>query len=179
MSSGLNVYTLLHVLLSLAAIFSGFAVLSGFFTSQRLPGWTHVFVWTTVATTVTGFGFPFNGITPALITGFVSTVLLVFLLLGLYAKKLSGGWRKVYVITATASLYLNVFVLIVQLFQKVPELRALAPLGNEPPFAVTQGVVLLYFVFAGYRAVRQFHPATDITAAGAAGVHRPGGIPQA
>ncbi len=158
MIAGMNTYTLFHVLISLVAIFAGLIVLNGLLTARRLPAWTHLFVWTTVATTATGFGFPFNGFTPAIGTGIVSTIILLFVLVALYGKKLAGGWRKVYVITAVAALYLNVFVLIVQLFLKVPALHALAPQGKEPPFAIAQGITLLAFIALGYLAVKRFHP---------------------
>jgi hypothetical protein len=156
MLSGLSTYTLFHVLLSLVGILSGLIVLYGLLTAQRLPGWTQLFVWTTVATTLTGFGFPFNGFTPAIGTGIVSTIVLALLLLALLGKRLAGPWRRVYVITAVISLYLNVFVLIVQLFLKVPALHALAPQGNEPPFAIAQAVALLFFAAMGYLSVKRF-----------------------
>ena len=140
----MNTYTLIHVVLSLVGILSGLVVLYGLLNARRLPRWTHVFVWTTVATTLTGFGFPFNGFTPALGVGIVSTIILVFTVTALYAKKLAGGWRGIYVVTAVAALYLNVFVLIVQLFLKVPALHALAPQGTEPPFAIAQGITLCF-----------------------------------
>jgi hypothetical protein len=159
MFSSMNTYTLTHVLLSLVGIVSGFVVLYGLLNAQRLPGWTHLFAWTTVATTLTGFGFPFNGFTPAIGTGIVSTVVLIFMVTALYAKKLAGAWRKTYVVTAVTALYLNVFVLIVQLFLKVPALHALAPQGKEPPFAIAQGVTLLFFIAVGYLSVKRFHPA--------------------
>jgi hypothetical protein len=162
MLSGMNTYTLIHVLLSLVGIAAGLVVLYGLLNAQRMPAWTQLFVWTTVATTLSGFGFPFNGFTPAIGTGIVSTLVLIFLLVALYAKKMIGGWRTVYVVTAVISLYLNVFVLIVQLFLKVPALHALAPLGKEPPFAIAQGVTLLLFIAAGYFAVKRFHPAPGI-----------------
>ena len=158
----MNTYTLFHVLLSLVGILSGLVVLYGLLNAQRLPAWTQLFVWTTVATTLTGFGFPFNGFTPAIGTGIVSTLVLIFLLVALFAKKLIGPWRTVYVITAVISLYLNVFVLIVQLFLKVPALHALAPQGKEPPFAIAQGIALLFFIVAGYLAVKRFYPAPGI-----------------
>jgi hypothetical protein len=158
MFAAMNTYTLLHVLLSLIGIASGLIVLYGMFVSEHWPGWTHLFVWTTVATTLTGFGFPFNGFTPAIGTGIVSTVILAFTLIALYGKKLTGSWRRTYVISAVIALYLNVFVLIVQLFLKVPSLHALAPLGKEPPFAITQGIALVAFVIAGFVAVQRFHP---------------------
>jgi hypothetical protein len=159
MIAGMNAYTLFHVLLSLVAILSGLVVLYGMFGSKRLPGWTQVFLWTTVATTVTGFGFPFNGFTPAIGTGIVSSVILAFTIVALYGKRLVGSWRRVYVISAVAALYLNVFVLIVQLFLKVPALNALAPQGKEPPFAITQGIALVLFIAAGFLAVKRFFPA--------------------
>src|SRR3954471_15802090 len=114
MISGLNAYTLFHVILSLIGIISGFVVLAGLLGARRVSGWTHLFVGTTLATTLTGFGFPFNGFTPAIGTGIVSTAVLALLLVALYVKKLSGGWHRTYVITAVISLYLNTFVLVVQ-----------------------------------------------------------------
>jgi len=164
MLSGINAFTLFHVMLSLAGIFSGFIVLGGLLTAQRLSGWTHLFVWTTLATTVSGFFFPFNGITPAIATGIVSSAALALLLVALYVKKLAGGWLKTYVMTAVISLYLNTFVLVVQLFLKIPALNALAPKGNEPPFAISQGLVLLFFVYAGYLAVKRLRSPVAATA---------------
>jgi len=164
MLSGINAFTLFHVMLSLAGIFSGFIVLGGLLTAQRLSGWTHWFVWTTLATTVSGFAFPFNGFTPAIATGIVSSGVLALLLVALYVKKLAGGWLRTYVITAVISLYLNTFVLVVQLFLKVPALNALAPKGNEPPFALSQGLVLLFFVYAGYLAVKRLQTSAAVPA---------------
>jgi len=155
MLSGINAYTLFHVMLSLAGIFFGLVVLGGLLTAQRLSGWTHLFVWTTLATNITGFGFPFNGFTPAIGTGILSTAILALLLVALYVKKLAGGWLRTYVVSTVIVLYLNSFVLVVQLFLKVPALNALAPKGNEPPFAISQGLVLLFFVYAGYLAVKR------------------------
>ena len=154
----MNTYTLIHVLLSLVGILSGLVVLYGLLTAQRLVGWTHLVVWTTLATTLTGFGFPFNGFTPALGVGIVSTIILVFTVTALYARKLAGAWRGIYVVTAVAALYLNVFVLIVQLFLKVPALHALAPQGKEPPFAIAQGIAFLFFLIMGYLSLKRFHP---------------------
>lgn len=155
-------YTLFHTLLSLVGIASGFVVLYGLLTARRLPMWTQLFVWTTVATTLTGFGFPFNGFTPAIGTGIVSTLVLILLLVALFGKKMLGSWRTVYVITAVISVYLNVFVLIVQLFQKVPALHALAPQGKEPPFAISQGVALVFFIVVGFLSVRRFRPVAGV-----------------
>jgi len=148
-------FTLFHVVLSLVAIAAGLVVAKGFLSSHRSPGWTTVFLWTTVATTLTGFLFPFRGFTPALGTGVVSTLVLVPTLYALYARKLIGAWRWIFVVGAMISLYLNVFVLVVQLFAKVPALHALAPTQAEPPFVIAQGVVLLVFVAWTILAVRR------------------------
>ncbi|KGQ19827.1 hypothetical protein LF41_2330 [Lysobacter dokdonensis DS-58] len=151
-------FTLLHVILSLVAIVAGLIVAKGLLASNRMPGWTTLFLWTTVATTVTGFFFPFRGFTPAIGTGIVSALVLVPTLFALYGRKLHGAWRWVYVVGAMISLYLNVFVLVVQAFAKVPWLHVLAPTQAEPPFAIAQGVVLLLFVALTVLAVRRFHP---------------------
>lgn len=150
-------FTLLHVLISLVGIGTGCVVLWGFLQDKPLPRWTLVFLATTIATSATGFGFPFEKVLPSHIVGAISLVLLSLALRALYQKKLAGHWRKVYVITATTSLYLNVFVLIVQLFLKVPVLHALAPTQAEPPFAIAQGLNLLLFAYLGYRSVKNFH----------------------
>jgi hypothetical protein len=147
--------TLFHVALSLVAILAGLVVLRGLLASNPIPRWTHAFLWTTVATTLTGFLFPFKGVTPAFGTGVVSTIVLVPTLFAIYGRKLTGAWRKVFVIGAMISLYLNVFVLVAQTFLKVPAVHALAPTQAEPPFAIAQGVVLLVFVVLTIVAVRR------------------------
>lgn len=162
-------FTLFHVALSLVGIATGFIVLAALLRSRRAPGWTAVFLATTLATTVTGFMFPFNGFTPALGVGFVSLAVLAVAIPALYAFRLAGRWRAAYVATAVLALYLNVFVLVVQVFLKVPALRALAPTQQEPPFAIAQGLVLAAFVAVGILAVRRFHPAPAMEAALATG----------
>ena len=151
----LNAFTLLHVAISLVGILSGFVVLRGMLTAQHSDRWTNLFLNTTAATTVTGFFFPFHGFTPALGTGVVSMIVLTIAFHALYGRRLAGGWRKTYVVTAMIALYLNVFVLIVQSFQKVPPLKALAPKQTEPPFAITQLLVLGLFIVLGVLAVRR------------------------
>jgi magnesium-transporting ATPase (P-type) len=118
-----------------------------------------LFLVTTILTSVTGFMFPINGLTPAIVFGLISIVILVIALAALYLKQLSGAWRWIYVTTALAALYFNVFVLIVQAFQKVPALQKLAPTQSEPPFQIAQGVTLLAIVILGTMAVRRFRPA--------------------
>jgi hypothetical protein len=154
----MSTFTLIHVATSLVGILSGFVVALGMMGSKPCPGWTAVFLWTTLATTVTGFMFPFNGFTPALGTGIVSLLVLAPTFYALNAKKLAGAWRWIYVVGALLAFYLNFFVLIVQSFLKIPALHALAPTQQEPPFALAQGAALLFFIVLGVLAVRKFHP---------------------
>ena len=150
----LAAFTQLHTIISLIAIATGLMALIAFARGSWLGGLMHLFVWTTVATTATGFLFPFNGFTPAIGTGIVSSLVLVVLLAALYKSKLQGSARTVFAVTAAISLYLNLFVLVVQSFLKIPALHALAPLGTEPPFAAAQGVVLIASIALGYFSVK-------------------------
>ena len=143
---GLTTFTFVHVLLSLIGIFSGFVVFFGLLAGNRLDGWTAIFLVTTVLTSVTGFFFPFHGFLPSHGVGIISLLVLVVAIFARYGRHLAGGWRRTYAITAMIALYLNVFVLIVQAFRKVPALEAMAPTQSEPPFKITQLVVLLLFV---------------------------------
>jgi hypothetical protein len=152
----LQTYTLIHVLISLIGIGSGFVVMYGMLTGKRLDGWTAVFLTTTVLTSVTGFGFPFKGVTPAINVGIVSLVVLAIAVIARYARHLAGAWRKTYVITAALALYLNVFVLVVQSFEKVPALKAAAPTQKEPPFLVAQLAVLVLFIALTVFAAKRF-----------------------
>jgi hypothetical protein len=154
----LQAYTIFHVVISLVAIIAGLIVLHGWLTARRLDGWTLIFLLFTLATSVTGFFFPFNGFTPAIGTGILSVVVLLAAFAALYAFHLEGSWRWIYLVSAAIALYLNVFVLIIQAFLKVPALHALAPNGNEPPFAIVQGIVLVLFVIGGFLAVRRYRP---------------------
>ena len=153
-----SAFTTLHVLISLVAILTGFVVVWGMLTANRVSWLTFVFLLTTVLTTLTGFLFPITAFTPAIGVGIVSSIILVVTLLALYVFHLRGHWRWIYVAGAVLSLYLNVFVLVVQSFLKVPALNALAPGGNEPPFAITQGIVLVLFILVGALSLRRFHP---------------------
>ena len=160
MIAGLSVdnFTHLHVAISLVGIVSGLIVLAGMLRARSLQGWTALFLVTTVLTSVTGFMFPINGLTPGIVIGLISIVILAIALMALYVKNLSGAWRWIYVLTALIALYFNVFVLIVQSFQKVPALQKLAPTQSEPLFSVTQGVVLVPFLILGIMAARRFRP---------------------
>ena len=129
----------------------------GMLSSKHWDGWTTLFLTTTVATSVTGFLFPAHRFTPGHAVGILSLILLTFSILGRYRYGLAGGWRRTYAITAVTALYLNVFVLIVQLFEKVPGLRALAPTQSEPPFQATQLSVLVIFAVLAILAPIKFH----------------------
>jgi uncharacterized membrane protein SirB2 len=154
----LATFTQVHVILSLIGIAAGLVVLGGMLGSKRLEGWTAVFLVTTILTSVTGFFFPFTGITPPHVFGVVSLVVLAVALMALYGRRLRGAWRWLYVVGALVALYLNVFVGVVQAFLKIPFLTALAPTQSEPPFFVAQLLALAVFVVLGVRAVRRFRP---------------------
>lgn len=162
----LAAFTLFHVVLSLVGIAAGLVVLGGMFGSKRLPGWTAVFLVTTILTSVTGFFFPFTKLLPSHIVGIISLVVLGVAVLALYVYRVAGAWRWVYVATAVLALYLNVFVLVVQGFLKISFLNALAPTQSEAPFVLAQAVVLLAFVALGVLAIRSFHPGVNIPAVG-------------
>ena len=153
-----STFTLVHTVLSLIGILAGLVVLFGMFGANRLPGWTAVFLATTLLTCVTGFFFPRDQVLPSRIVGTITLVVLVVAIVALYVYRLAGAWRWIYVASAALSLYLNVFVGVVQAFLKVPFLNALAPTQSEPPFAIAQGMVLVVFVVLGILAVRSFHP---------------------
>jgi len=151
-------YTLLHVIISLAGIGSGLVVLFGLLTGQRLDRWTAAFLTTTALTSITGFGFPFDHLLPSHILAIMSLVTLAFAIPARYLFHLTGAWRGIYVITSNLALYFNVFVFIVQSFEKVPALKALAPTQKEPPFLVVQLAALLIFVTLIIFATIRFHP---------------------
>jgi hypothetical protein len=156
----LPAFTTLHVVISLIAIVTGLIVMFGLLGSKRLPGLTAIFLLFTILTSVTGFLFPFTRLLPSHMVGILSLVLLAVACIALYGMRLSGAWRPIYVVAAMTSLYLNIFVLVIQAFLKVPALHALAP--SEPPagpvFAVVQGIVLLFFVLVIIGAWRRFRP---------------------
>ena len=143
---GMAPFTFFHVLLSLVGIFSGFIAVFGMIAGKRLDGWTALFLVTTALTSITGFFFPFHKLLPSHIVAIVSLAVLALAIPARYLFHLAGAWRKVYAVTASIALYLNVFVLVVQLFLKVPSLHALAPTGTEPPFLISQVVVMALFI---------------------------------
>jgi hypothetical protein len=154
----LSLYTTIHVIISLVAIAAGFIAVIEMIGNKPLGFWNSLFLWTTIATSVTGFGFPIAGVTPGIVVGVISLVLLAVALFAVYAQHLAGPWRWVYVVTAIAALWFNVFVGIVQSFQKIASLKALAPTQAEPPFQIAQGVALVLLVILAVLAVRKFRP---------------------
>ncbi|PYU26143.1 MAG: hypothetical protein DMG32_10495 [Acidobacteria bacterium] len=156
MTLGLTIFTLVHVVISLIGILSGFVVAYGFLAARRLDGWTATFLASTVLTSVTGFLFPFHHFLPSHGVGIISLVILAMAIFARYSRKLAGAWRTTYVVAAMVALYLNVFVLVVQLFQKVPVLKAMAPTQSEPPFVVAQIAVLALFVMLSVFAAIRF-----------------------
>jgi hypothetical protein len=159
-------YTFLHVLISLVGIGSGLVVMFGFLTAKRLDAWTALFLITTVATSVTGFGFPFLHLLPSHIVGIISLVALAVAISARYAFHLVRAWRRTYVISAAIALYFNVFVLVVQCFEKVPALNTLAPTQKEPPFVIAQLVVMTIFIALTIFAVKKFRePASPLARA--------------
>ena len=162
MTSGITTFTLIHVALSLVGIFTGLVVAGGLVAGKRLDGWTGVFLATTVATSVTGFGFPFVTFLPSHAVAILSLVVLPVAIVARYVKHLAGAWRGIYVVGAVLALYLNVFVLLAQLFLRLPALMALAPTQKEPPFLLTQTLVLALFVWLGFAAVKGFRATTFV-----------------
>jgi len=154
----LYIYTVIHTLISLIAIFTGVVVLFGMIAGNRLNGWTKWFLTMAVLTTITGFFFPFHGFTPAIGLGIISLPFLAITIFARYGRHLTGAWRWVYVIGAVICLYFNLFVLVVQLFEKVPALQAIAPTQTESPFKVVQLIVIVLTILLGIVAVARFRP---------------------
>ena len=154
-------FTLLHVIISLIGIVTGLVVVAGLWSGKRLSSWTGLFLLTTVLTDITGFMFPVAGLDPARIVGIISLVALAIAILAFYTYHAARAWRWIYVTTALFSLYLNCFVAVVQSFQKIPALHALAPKGNEPAFVGSQVTLILAFIVIGIISLRRFHPTTQ------------------
>jgi hypothetical protein len=160
MGVGLTIFTLVHVAISLLGIASGFVVIGGMLSAKRFDGWTKFFLTTTVLTSATGFGFPVDRFMPSHAVGILSLLVLSVAIYARYARHMVGAWRWIYVVGAVVAQYLNFFVLIVQSFQKIPPLHALAPTQSEPQFAITQLVFLVMFLVLGILAVIRFRPGT-------------------
>ena len=154
-----TLFTQIHVAISLIAIAFGLVMALCMMMGKLPPKVVALFLLMTVLTSVTGFFFPFHGVTPGIVVGILSLVVLAFASLAYYGKHLAGGWRGTYVITAMFALYLNVFVLVAQCFEHIPSFHVLAPTGTEPPFKIAQGIVLVVFVVLTIVANKKFRPA--------------------
>src|SRR5262245_11225983 len=159
----LATFTTLHVIISLIGIITGIVALLGMLAGKKLGVWTALFLATTVLTSATGFLFPFSKLLPSHVFGIISLAVLAAALLALYGFRLEGPWRWIYVAGATLALYLNVFVAVVQAFQKLAFLQPLAPTQAEAPFIVAQAAVLAVFAALGFLAVKRFHPPMSTT----------------
>ena len=159
-----SAFTLFHVVLSLIGIVAGIVVVAAMLGSRTANGWTALFLATTVLTSVTGFLFPSDKILPSHIVGAVSLLVLIIAIAALYGYRLARSWRWIYVVSALVALYLNVFVLVAQAFQKVAILNALAPTQSDPGFIIAQLIVLAIFVVVGIKAVKRFHPEVNASA---------------
>ena len=159
MGFDLRTYTLIHTAISLVGIASGLVVVYGLLKGWRLDRWTAIFLATTVATSVTGFGFPLTHFGAPHWVGVISLIVLAVAIFARYIRRLAGAWRWIYVVSAVPALYLNVFVGVVQAFQKLSPLKALAPTQTEPPFLLTQLVVLAIFIALAFIAARRFRAA--------------------
>jgi hypothetical protein len=155
----LSLFTRIHVAISVIGIASGLVVVRGMLAARILRVVTALFLASTLLTCVTGFMYPFHGITPGIVIGIVSVVLLLAAILALYSFHLAGAWRWVYVVCSVMALWLNVFIFIVQSFQKIPAFHSLAPTQTEAPFKIAQLLALAIFVILGIFAVKKFHPA--------------------
>jgi hypothetical protein len=160
----LQTFTQLHVVISLIGIAAGILVLIAMIAAEKPSRFTGLFLWSTLLTSITGFFFPVQTLTPAIIVGLISTAVLAIAFLGYYVFRLSGAWRWLYVAAALFALYLNCFVGVAQSFLKIAPLNALAPNGNEPPFLAAQVALLLTFAILGYLALRRFHPERSLAA---------------
>lgn len=152
----MSTYTAVHVALSLLGIGSGFIVVFGLLTARRFELWSAIFLTTTTLTSITGFGFPFYQLLPSHVVGALSLVALAVACFARYGRRLTGPWRRIYAVGAVVALYFNVFVLIVQMFLKVPALNEAAPTQTEPPFVLTQLVVLAIVLAIGVTGVIRF-----------------------
>jgi hypothetical protein len=159
MIAGMTPFTFFHVLISLIGIFTGFIVVFGFIAAKRLDLWNTVFLITTALTSITGFFFPYTGFKPSYALGVLSLIALAVAIPALYSKQLAGGWRSAYVISSTIALFLNFFVLIFQLFEKVPALHALAPTMSEGPFKISVLCALVLFIILGIAGTKRFKTA--------------------
>jgi hypothetical protein len=164
MTMNITTLTLVHTIISIVAITAGLVVVGGLIAGARIDGWTGLFLVTTALTSITGFFFPFTKLSPSQWIGIISLVVLPFVLAARYWKHLLGAWRGIYVVGTVLVLYLNFFVLMVQLFRRIPALIVAAPKQTEPPFVLSQLLVMALFAWLGVAGFRRFRPQAVVTA---------------
>jgi hypothetical protein len=152
----LTTFTLLHTVVSVVGIITGLVVAGGLAAGKRFDGLALVFLVTTIATSVTGFGFPFVKLLPSHAVGIVSLIVLAVIIVAQYVMHFAGVWRPTYAAGIVFATYLNTFVLVTQLFRRLPALIVSAPTQSEPPFLLTQGLTLALFAWLGVAAVKGF-----------------------
>ena len=160
----LHAFTVLHVIICIVELFAGAVVVLQMLAGRR-SGLNGVFLATAALTTLTGFLFPYHGMTPAIKLGFITLPFLLLAAVAWYTGRLRGAWRVTYVLSVVILFYLDAFVAVVQSFMKIPAVHALAPTGKELPFAIIQGLVLLLFIVLGFLAVKRFRPTVLVSAA--------------
>ena len=166
----LSTFTAIHTLLSLVALGAGVPVILGLIGGRVAPLWTGLFFFTAIATSATGFGFPFNGvILPSHILGVIALVVLAVVLAARYAFRLSGAWRRIYAIGMVASVYFLIVATIAQIYLKIPPLQAFAGTTVE---ILTQVAGLACFIALGIAAARGFGRDAGSGAPRTAGVPR-------
>jgi hypothetical protein len=153
-----HLFLQIHVAISLVALVAGLIALYGWLSGKASSGWTALFLVMIILTSVTGFPLPPFGLDPPRMVGILSLILLAIAVLAIYAFRVSGPWRWIFIVTAMTALYLDAFVGVIQAFNKLSFLHELAPNGSEPPFLIVQVIVLAIFVLLGFLAVRRFHP---------------------
>jgi hypothetical protein len=156
--SGIAALTLFHVIVSLIAIAAGIVLAHGLITRKRYDRWTLIFMVTTAVTVLTGFVFPYNGFTPGIGVGIICVLIFIPTALARYRFAMAGIWRPIFVVGALALFYFNCLVFVVQSFQKIPPLNALAPTGGEPIIGAVQAVVFIAFLIVGFFSIRRFRP---------------------
>src|SRR5438552_10887646 len=98
-------FTLVHTVLSLVGIVAGLVTAGAIATGTRLDRWAAVFLVTTILTSVTGFGFPFDKLLPSPIGWIVSLVVLAAVIVADYVKHRAGSWRTIYAVGVVLATY--------------------------------------------------------------------------
>ena len=145
-----------HVVLSLLQIPVGLYLALELCRGRAPAATTLLFFALAALTSLTGFPLPPFGFDPPRAIGILTLLLLAASAFAFYSRGAIGLWRPVFVIGSIAALYLDIFVAIVQAFQKLPAFQRLAPTQSEPPFVILQVAALALCIVIGFYAVRRF-----------------------